>query len=148
MIPDYIIWLVVVIGFGVAEAATLGLTSIWFAVGALAAMVCAMVHAPLWLQIVVFVAVSLLCLAFVRKHFQGRFNRNREKTNADRILGHRGLVLEAIDNQQAAGTVKVDGTVWTARSKSGQPIPAGAEVRIDAIEGVKVIVEPAKGGAL
>lgn len=144
MIPAYLIWLALVVAFGIAEAATLGLTSIWFAVGALAAMVSAICHAPLWLQIAVFVLVSAAALCFTRKKAQARFNRSREKTNADRILGQTVLVLETIDNQQALGAVKADGKVWTARSVSGEPIPRGAEVVVQAIEGVKLMVVPAE----
>lgn len=144
MFPAYLFWLIVVIAFGIVEAATLGLTSVWFAVGALAAMVCALCRGPLWLQIVLFVAVSVGCLVFTRKKVQSRFNENRQKTNADRIIGHRGVVLEEIDDRRAVGTVKVDGSIWSARSKSGAGIPAGAEVIIQAIEGVKVLVTPAE----
>lgn len=144
MIPAYLIWLALVVAFGIAEAATLGLTSIWFAVGALAAMVSAICRAPLWLQIAVFVVISAATLWLTRKKAQTRFNQSREKTNADRILGEKALVLETIHNQQALGTVKADGKIWTARSVSGEPIPAGAEVVVRAIEGVKVLVEPAE----
>ena len=144
MIPAYLIWLALVIAFGIAEAATLGLTSIWFAVGALVAMVFAICRAPLWLQIGVFVVVSAAALWLTRKKAQDRFNRSREKTNADRILGEKALVLETIDNQQALGAVKADGKVWTARSISGEPIPRGIEVTVRAIEGVKLMVEPAE----
>jgi len=144
MIPAYLIWLAVVIAFGIAEAATLGLTSIWFAVGALAAMVSAICHAPWWLQIGVFVVISVAALCLTRKKAQARFNQSREKTNADRILGEKALVLEPIDNQQALGAVKADGKVWTARSISGEPIPRGIEVTVRAIEGVKLMVEPAE----
>ena len=103
MFPAYLFWLIVVIAFGIVEAATLGLTSVWFAVGALAAMVCALCHGALWLQIVLFVVVSGGCLVFTRKKVQSKFNENRQKTNADRIIGHRGVVLEEIDNQRACG---------------------------------------------
>lgn len=142
MIPVYIFWLALVIAFGIAEAATLGLTSIWFAVGALAAMVFALFQAHLLVQIAVFVLVSALCLWLTRKKVQARFNKSRQPTNADRILGQQGRVLEAIDNSCAAGAVKVDGKVWSARSAGGQPIPAGAVVTIRSIEGVKVLVTP------
>ena len=142
--PVYLIWLALVVVFGITEAATLGLTSIWFAVGALAAMMCALCHGPLWLQIALFVAVWALCLWLTREKVQARFNKSREKTNADRIIGCRGQVLEDIDNVRSAGTVKVDGKIWTARSAGGDPIPAGTEVTIQAIEGVKVLVTPAE----
>ena len=141
-IPDYLLWLGLVIVFGIVEAATMGLTSIWFAVGALAAMVAAACHAPLGLQIVVFVAVSAVAVWLTRGKVQNRFNQNREATNADRVLGHVGVVQETVDNQKAVGQVKVDGAIWSARSVGGDVIPAGAEVVIRAIEGVKVRVEP------
>ena len=141
-IPDYLLWLGLVIVFGIVEAATMGLTSIWFAVGALAAMVAAVCHAPLGLQIAVFVAVSAVAVWLTRGKVQNRFNQNREATNADRVLGHVGVVQETVDNQKAVGQVKVDGTIWSARSVSGDVISAGTEVVIRAIEGVKVMVEP------
>ncbi len=143
MIPAYLIWLGVVILFGIAEAATLGLTSVWFAVGALAAMVCALLGAGVIVQMVVFAVVSCLMLALVRKKVQGLFNVTRQPTNADRILGETGIVTEAIDNTLAVGAVKVCGTTWTARSIHDEPIPAGAQVVIRSIEGVKVLVESA-----
>ena len=145
---EAIFWLVAMVIFIAAEAMTVSLVSIWFAVGALAAMACALCHGPLWLQIGLFVVVSGGCLVFTRKKVQSKFNENRQKTNADRIIGHRGVVLEEIDDQRAVGTVKVDGSIWSARSKSGAVIPKDAEVTILAIEGVKVIVETAEGGVL
>lgn len=141
-IPDYLLWLGLAIVFGIVEAATMGLTSIWFAVGALAAMVSAACHAPLWLQIGIFVVVSAVIVWLTRKKAQAMFNKTREKTNADRIIGHVGVVQEAIDNQEAVGLIKVDGTLWTARSVDGEPISAGTEVVIRSIEGVKAMVEP------
>ncbi len=143
MIPAYLIWLGIAILFGIAEAATLGLTSIWFAVGALAALLCALAGAGVILQLAVFALVSCLMLALVRKKVQGVFNGSREATNADRILGQTALVCETIDNAGATGAVKVNGTVWTARSLSDREIPEGAQVVIRSIEGVKVLVEEA-----
>ncbi|MBQ3534088.1 MAG: NfeD family protein [Clostridia bacterium] len=142
MVPVYIFWLGLVILFGIAEAATLGLTSIWFAVGALAAMIAALCKASLLVQIILFVVVSGLALYITRGWGQKKFNENRKPTNADRILGQRGQVLEDIDNHQATGVVKVDGKIWTARSVKDQLIPAGSEVIIRSIEGVKVMVTP------
>ena len=142
MLPAYVIWLVLTVAFAVVEAATLGLTSIWFALGSLAAMLCSLLHAPLWLQILVFVAVSAVAVWLTRDLAQERFNRSRQPTNADRIIGRQGQVLEEIDNARGAGLVRVDGAVWTARSADGQCIPAGSSVTIRAIEGVKVLVTP------
>lgn len=142
MIPVYIYWLALVILFGIAEAATLGLTSIWFAVGALAAMIAALCDAALLVQIILFVVISGVAVYITRGWVQKCFNEKREPTNADRILGQRGQVLEDIDNTQATGVVKVDGKIWTARSINGQVIPAGSQVLIRSIEGVKVMVIP------
>ena len=139
---EAIFWLVAMVVFLAAEAGTVTLVSIWFAVGALAAMVAAVCHAPLGLQIAVFVAVSAVAVWLTRGKVQNRFNQNREATNADRVLGHVGVVQETVDNQKAVGQVKVDGAIWSARSVGGDVIPAGAEVVIRAIEGVKVMVEP------
>lgn len=146
MIPAYVYWLALVILFGIAEAATLGLTSVWFAVGALCAMLVAIFHGPVLLQIAVFVAVSgvALWLWLTRGWGRKHFNETRQPTNADRILGQQGYVLETIDNQSGLGTVKVDGKIWSARSVGGQSIPEGSAVTICSIEGVKVYVTPAE----
>ena len=144
MIPVYIFWLGLVILFGIAEAATLGLTSIWFAVGALAAMVAALCHAHLLVQIALFIAVSAVTVWLTRGWGERLFNDKIQATNADRILGQRGQVLEDIDNAQSTGVVKVDGKIWTARSADGKPISAGSQVTIRSIEGVKVIVTPVR----
>ena len=144
MLPAYIYWLALVILFGIAEAATLGLTSIWFARGALGAMVVAIFDGALLLQIAVFVVISGVAVWLTRGWGQKRFNDSREPTNADRILGQRCHVLEDIDNDLGTGVVKADGKIWTARSVSGKPIPAGSTVIIRSIEGVKVMVTPAE----
>ena len=142
MIPVYIFWLGLAILFGIVEAATLGLTSIWFALGALAAMVAALCKAHLLVQIALFVVVSGVVVYFTRGLSDRLFNDKIQPTNADRILGQRCQVLE--DNDQATGVVKADGKIWTARSVSGKPIPAGSTVIIRSIEGVKVMVTPAE----
>ncbi|MBQ4578546.1 MAG: NfeD family protein [Clostridia bacterium] len=143
MIPAYIYWLALVILFGIAEAATLGLTSIWFALGALGAMVVAIFDGALLLQIAVFVVISGVTVWLTRGWGQKRFNESREPTNADRILGQHCQVLEDIDNDRATGVVKADGKIWTARSVTGAVIPAGSTATIRSIEGVKVYVTPA-----
>lgn len=143
MIPVYIYWLALVILFGIAEAATLGLTSIWFALGALGAMVVAIFDGPLPLQIAVFVILSAVTVWLTRGWGQKRFNEGREPTNADRILCQRCQVLEDIDNDRASGVVKADGKIWTARSVTGAVIPAGSTATVRSIEGVKVYVTPA-----
>ncbi len=136
-----IFWLAAFIVFAIGEAVTVGLVSIWFAVGALAALFAAALGAGLWLQITVFLGVSALALALF-KPLSSKFLKPRvSATNADRVIGSAALVTETIDNTQAKGQVKVNGQVWSARSAQDIVIPAGTDVKVLRIEGVKVIVE-------
>jgi len=137
-----ILWIVVLVLAIVIEIATMGLTSIWFAGGALVALIIALVHGPLWLQIVFFVVVSLALLFLTRPLAVKYFNRFRQPTNAESLVGERAVVKETIDNLNATGHVTVQGNEWTARSADEKiTIPEGSVVRIKAIEGVKLIVE-------
>ena len=138
-----IIWLGLVVVLGFLEAVTVTLTSIWFAVGALAAMAVALFGGALWVQILVFAAVSLICVLALRPLAQTRLGGARKiATNADRIIGQEAVVKESIDNVAGTGAVSIGGTVWTARSDSAEMIPAGSVVRVLRIEGVKVLVAP------
>lgn len=140
---DIIIWLGLMIVFLIVEASCpIHLVSIWFAVGSLVAAVAAMLGAEIWLQITLFVIVAaglLACLWPLTKKF---LNPKVIATNVDSVIGSRGLVTDAIDNLSASGQVKLGAMVWTARSSSGEPIPVGAKVQVDRIEGVKVFVSP------
>lgn len=139
-----LIWAGLLVVFIVGEAATVGLTSIWFAAGALAALICALLGGPLWLQIVLFLLLSALCLAAIRPLAQKHLNNKVEPTNADRVIGAEAVVTEDIDNLRAVGAVRIGGVIWSARSESDAPIPAGTLVRVLRIEGVKVFVEQVK----
>ena len=139
--PMPALWLVLLVIFGIVEAATVGLTSIWFAAGALVAMVAALLHAPLWAQIVLFLAVSFVALLLMRPLAKKYLTPSFQPTNADRIIGQEAVVTETIDNLKGRGLVSVDGTVWTARAEDEQPIAAGTVVKVLRIEGVKVFVE-------
>ena len=141
MIP-MLVWLGLLILFAVGEAVSVGLTSIWFAVGALAALICALLGGQLWLQITLFIILSILCLLAVRPLAKKCLNNQVQPTNADRLIGQQARVTEAVDNIQGAGAVLVGGVTWSARSKDGQPIPAGQLVQILRIEGAKVYVQP------
>lgn len=138
------IWLALLILFGVGEAFTVGLTSIWFAAGSLVALVVALLNGPIWLQVVLFIVVSLLCLLAIRPLASKYLNSKVEPTNADRIIGAETRVIEPIDNLQSTGAVRIAGMVWSARSENDAPIAAGALVRVLRIEGVKVYVEEVK----
>lgn len=140
-------WLIAMILFGLAEAVTVGLTSIWFAAGALAALLAAALNAPVLAQIVVFLAVSLVTLLLVRPLAQRFINDRHVATNADRVIGQEGVVTEAIDNLAARGQVNVSGALWTARSQGDIPIPKDTVVRVLRIEGVKLYVIPAEAPA-
>ena len=139
-IPMAVIWLIAGVVFVVAEAATLGLTSIWFACGSLLAMVAALLDVSIWGQLLVFILGSALLLASTRK-WVSKLKLGRVKTNADRIIGQQAVVIQTIDNQAAKGQVRVGGQVWTARSVEDEPILAGTQVEVVQITGVKVIVK-------
>ena len=136
-----IVWLILLLAFAALEGITVGLTSIWFAAGALAALIAALLHGPLWLQIALFLVVSILCLLAVRPLARKYVNTQVQPTNADRVIGAEARVTEDIDNIQGKGAVSVGGIIWTARSDSDEVIPAGSLVRVLRIEGVKVFVE-------
>ena len=142
-----IIWLVLLLLFAGSEALTVGLTSIWFAAGALCALIAALLGGPLWVQIALFLAVSTLCLLAVRPLAKRLLNNRVEPTNADRVIGEQAQVTEDIDNIRGKGAVVIRGVAWTARSEDGSPLPAGTLVRVLRIEGVKVFVERAPAGA-
>lgn len=139
-----IVWTAAIILFGVVEAVTAGLVSIWFVAGALAALVAAFVGAPLWVQIALFSFVSAAALALTRPVLRKITSADATPTNADRVLGALAKVTETIDNENSLGAVYVDGKTWTARSREGGKIPAGSLVRIESIEGVKLFVKKAE----
>jgi membrane protein implicated in regulation of membrane protease activity len=124
------------------EGISAGLTSIWFAAGALAALIAAALGGPVWLQVALFVVVSGVTLWLTRPLVKKYVNSRVKATNADRVLSMIGIVTEDIDNIAATGAVTVDGKVWTARSDSGEKIAAGVQVKPLRIDGVKLIVSP------
>ena len=142
-----IVWLVLLLLFAGAEAATVGLTSIWFAAGALCALIAALLGGSLWIQMTLFLAVSSLCLLAVRPLAKRHLNSKVEATNADRVIGEQAQVTEDIDNIHGKGAVVIRGVAWTARSEDGLPVPAGSLVKVLRIEGVKVFVERVSAGA-
>lgn len=140
---DLYIWLILLVVFLIAEAVcAVHLVSIWFAAGALVAMVVGLLQGPAWLQIVLFflVSVGLLALLFplTRKYLNPRIT----KTNIDSVIGSEGYVTADIDNLRACGQVKLGGMEWSARSADGSAIPVGTLVAVERIEGVKVFVSP------
>lgn len=137
---DNVIWLVLLIAFVMVEAATVSVVSLWFAAGALAALVAAMLGAQLWLQVLLFAVVSAVLLIALRPVIRKHFTPKLTRTNVDAVVGSEGFVTADIDNLHAVGQVKLGGVEWTARSTDGQPISVGTRVRVDKVEGVKVYV--------
>lgn len=138
-----IFWLVMLVLFIVIEVPTMGLTTIWFAGGALIAVFASLLHAPVWLQVVLFFAVSLLLLFFTRPVAVRYFNRDRVKTNVESMVGRQAIVTSGIDNIQGSGQVTVGGQEWSARSSDDKvKIAVGTVVNIAGINGVKLIVSP------
>ena len=135
-------WVGLLILFLVLEGSTVALVSLWFAVGSLAAIVAALLGASLGVQVGIFLAVSGVLLALLRPFLRKYIAPSIQKTNADSLVGRECPVTEDIQNLQSQGQVKVNGMVWSARSTDGQHIPKGTVVRIDRIEGVKLLVSP------
>ncbi len=135
-------WLILFVLLLGIEILTLGLTTIWFAGGALAAFFAALLGAGLVFQLVLFAVVSLVLLAFTRPLAVKYLNRKTTKTNVDSMVGRHGEVTEEINNLQAQGQVQVDGMPWTARAEREEDvIPAGTEVQVVRVSGVKLIVK-------
>lgn len=135
------LWLGAAVLFGVVEAATAGLVSVWFAVGAVGAFLAALGGLSLTVQLVAFAAVSTAALAATRPLMKRLGRKQHIPTNLDQVIGKTASVTEDIDNDAASGTVYVDGKTWTARSAGGELIPAGSQVEIQRMEGVKLFVK-------
>ena len=140
---DYMIWvwLAAAVVFGIVEALTAGLVSIWFVAGSAAALIGAFLGAGLGAQVALFVVVSAAALAVTRPLVRRYTAGKAVPTNLDRVLGDSGKVMETIDNENSSGAVYVDGKTWTARSDGGDVIPAGAAVKVLRMEGVKLFVK-------
>ena len=141
------LWLGAIVLFGVAEVVTEGMISIWFVAGSLAGLVTCMSGwalgglSPEATQVLVFAVVSAAALVLTRPLVRRFMTRPHVPTNLDRVLGMVGKVTEAVDNERASGAVYVDGKTWTARSADGAVIPAGTQVKVQKIEGVKLLVQ-------
>lgn len=135
-----VIWVVLLIVFLVLEAVSVQLVSAWFAVGALAALIANLCGLNVVWQIVLFLAVSAICLVATRPLVKKLTAAKIQKTNADRCIGAEAVVIEEINNLEPTGQVKAVGNVWTARSADNSVIPKGAVVIVERMEGVKLIV--------
>ena len=136
-----VFWLIAMVVLLVVEGIIPGLVSIWFAAGALVALLAALLGAPLWLQIALFLVASLVLLLLTRPLATKYVNSRTTPTNADRIIGRDCVVTERIDNLRGTGAVSVDGKVWTARLDTVDGcVPVGTIVKAARIEGVRLIV--------
>ena len=140
-----IVWLAILIILVVIEIFTLGLTTIWFAGGALVAILVAALGGPVWLQIIIAAVVSAVLLFFTRPIAMKYFNRDRERTNAESLVGRQAIVISEINNLQGIGQVTINGMEWTARSiMDDHIIEPGEVVIVRGINGVKLLVEDRK----
>ena len=137
------IWLIALIVLIVIELATMGLTTIWFALGALVAAITAALHAPVVLQVVLFLVISIVSFIFTRPLAVKYFNRDRVRTNVESLIGRQGVVISEINNVEGIGQIQVGGQGWSARARrEGMTVPVGTVVVVYAVNGVKLIVEP------
>ena len=136
-----VFWLISMVALFIIEAVTVNLVTLWFAFGALAALIVSLLGGQMWLQIVVFLAVTIITLIPTRKIAKKYFSKNHHQpTNSDMVIGKDCNVVEDIDNLLSTGAVKCLGKEWSARSENGEKIATGETVTAVAIEGVKLIV--------
>lgn len=136
-----IIWLVILAIMIVLEIVSLGLTTIWFGIGAIGAAVVAWMGYGIWVQLFVFAVLSVIAMAVFRPIAVTYLNRDKEKTNIEDVVGKTVVVTKEINNEQGSGEVRLNGIEWTARSRDGRVIPAEDKVTIVSVEGVKLIVK-------
>ena len=132
-------WIVAVVVFSFIEAATTALVSIWFVFGAVAAFIAALITDSLSIQLTAFVAVSVITLVLTRPIMKKKLHRDPVATNADRVIGQHGEVLQDL-SPDLPGRVLVDGLTWAARCE--QPLKKGEHCTVTAIHGATLEVRP------
>ena len=140
IIGCFIFWVIVFIVFAVSEAISVRLIAIWFAVGAIAAFIAALLDMSFWMQIVVFFICSFALLALTIPFTKKFVHRNKENANTGSLIGKIGIVIETIDNQRARGRVLISGSEWAARSCDNAVIAVDETVTVQSIDGVKALV--------
>ena len=140
MTGEVIFWLIAFIILIIVEFASLQLMSIWFAAGALVAMILAACGFPIVTQTIVFVTVSAVLLAFTRTFLKKFLHKVPVPTNSELDLGKTALVIESIDNLKMTGRVSLNGVDWSARSTANDIIDEGKTVIVDKIDGAKLYV--------
>ncbi len=135
------IWLIVIIVMSILEACTAQLVSIWFVIGAVVSLIVSIFSTSVTLQIIVFIAVTLLMLFLTRPFVKKLFSFKKEDTNSGRYIGKTGIVVKTINNEIGEGQVNIFGSIWTARSVDDSIIAKGENVKVESIQGVKVLVK-------
>ncbi len=141
---NWIFWVAVMVVFAIAEVATVNMVSLWFVGGAAAALVAQLLGGGIWLQVTVFLVVSIALLACLRPFTKKYVTPRKTATNADMAIGRQAYLTETADNLRGTGALKLDGKEWSVRSASGDILPEGTLVTIVKLEGVKLYVEPAQ----
>lgn len=136
-----LVWLIGIIVFMVLEGISYQIVSVWFAAGAIGGLLAYVCGAPVWLQITIFIVLSLLMLAALRPLSVRLLGKHKIRTNADSLLGKSVLITQEVDNIKGTGQGKIGGMTWTVRSETGENIPSGEVAKVLKIEGVKLIVE-------
>lgn len=145
MISPAIIWLIAAIVLAVIELSTMGLVTIWFAIGAVVAMIGALLGAGLFVQLLLFIIVSVVILVAVRPLAEKYLNKNIKKTNIDAVVGRKLIAKTDIDNLKGIGKVDMEGSTWLAASSNDEvTISAGSEVVVVKVVGAKLIVDKAE----
>ena len=139
----WIIWLVIAVVMFVIEAATTGLATLWFGIGAVVAMIMDLCGASVASQIIVMAVISAVCftvcMIWIRPKLESLRKKNIQHTNADRLIGREGVVIVPLNATEGKGQVKIDGQIWSA--KADTDIAEGVRVTVRSIEGVKLVVE-------
>ncbi len=142
---NVILWILAMVSLIVIEISTVGLYCVWFAFGALAGLVLAMMNLPTYVQLISFAAVSVLLFFFVRPKLEHRINLKAIKTNAEALVGEVGVAVTDIRDMDG-GQVKVNGQMWSARLTDCcvEEIKKGSKVVVHEVRGVKLIISPHK----
>lgn len=140
-IPMPFLWLIIAVALGLIEAVTVSLVSIWFAIGAVAAIIPAYFGVPFWGQILIFLAASAVAFAFTKRFFKDIVKVKKQPTNSDSLIGTDGIVTAEIDNLAGTGKVYISGLTWSAKALNGENISEGAVVTARKIEGATLVVE-------
>ena len=140
---SWLVWIALMVLFGVLEAATVNMVSIWFVGGSLVAMIADLAGAGLWTQLILFVLTAGILLACLRPFVCRFVTPHKTATNADMVIGREAYLTEAVDNLRGTGALKLDGKVWSVRSANDTVLEKDTLVTVVKMEGVKLYVEPA-----